>query len=475
MKPKKLCYLLMDAILLAAMAVFATSCSSTKQGGDLTVEQANDRKTVKLTKDEKLKWWRDAHFGMMITWGAYSEAGGYWKGKYEGGYSEWLKFRGISNAEYDALIKSFNPVDFDAEEWVKIAKNAGMKYMVIMAKHHDGFAMYDSAVTDYDIVDMTDFGRDPIGELVEACHKAGLKFGVYYSVDRDWHHPDAACDDKYKQCNKWDYPENASGGMDRWHNSYFANFAVEQVRELVTQYPLDILWFDGIDLKTEEEVALLESIIYTARPNCLINSRITGFVPPPGGDYLSTSDNGVPDKYQPGGWENPGTFGFSYGYSVHDKFKSPRQVLHMLIEIVSKGGNYLLNVGPDGQGRIIPKAQDILKEMGAWLDRYGTSIYGADGLAMVPPDNILFTAKPHQLFVHVLDWNDQQVKIEKMDKVLGVYLDRVHQVYMLADDQKRPLEFQVTDGTLTINLSSCPFNKSQRNKYAEVIVVSDGK
>ncbi len=166
--------------------------------------------------------------------------------------------------------------------------------------------------------------------------------------------------------------------------------------------------------------------------------------------------------------------GFSYGYSVHDTFKSPRRVLHMLIEIVSKGGNYLLNVGPDGQGRIIPQAHDILKEMGSWLDVYGTSIYGADGLPILPPDNILFTAKPHRLFVHVLDWNDQQVKIEEMDKILGAYLDTVHEVYMLADDQKRPLEFQVTNGTLTINLSTCPFSKSQRNKYAEVIVVSDG-
>jgi len=474
MKSRKLCHLIMGVILIAAIAVFMTSCSSAKQGGNLTAEQVSEGKTVKLTKDEKLKWWLDAHFGMMITWGAYSEAGGYWKGEYKGGYSEWLKFRGIPNEEYDELIKSFNPVDFDAEEWVKIAKNAGMKYMVIMAKHHDGFAMYDSPITDYDIVDMTDFGRDPVGELVEACHKAGLKFGVYYSVDRDWHHPDAACDDKYKQCNKWDYPENASGGMDRWRNSYFANFAVEQVRELVTQYPLDIVWFDGIDLKTDEEVALLESIIYTARPNCLINSRITGFVHPPGGDYLSTGDNGVPDTYKSGGWENPGTLGFSYGYSVHDTFKSLRRVLHMLIEIVSKGGNYLLNVGPDGQGRIIPQAHDIFKEMGSWLDVYGTSIYGADGLPITPPDNILFTAKPHRLFVHVLDWNDQQVKIEEMDKILGAYLDTVHEVYMLADDQKRPLEFQVTNGTLTINLSTCPFSKSQRNKYAEVIVVSDG-
>jgi alpha-L-fucosidase len=474
MKSRKSFYLIMDAILVAAIAVFVASCSSAKQGGNLTAEQANEGKTVKLTKEEKLKWWLDARFGMMITWGAYSEAGGYWKGKYEGGYSEWLKFRGISNEEYDALIKSFNPVDFDAEEWVKIAKNAGMKYMVIMAKHHDGFAMYDSPVSDYDIVDMTDFGRDPIGELVEACHKAGLKFGVYYSVDRDWHHPDAACDDKYKQCNKWDYPENASGGMDRWHNSYFAKFAVEQVRELVNQYPLDIVWFDGIDLKTAEEVALLESIIYTARPNCLINSRITGFVPPPGGDYLSTGDNEIPDTYKPGGWENPGTLGFSYGYSVHDTFQSPKQVLHKLIEIVSKGGNYLLNVGPDGKGRIIPQARDILKEIGSWLDVYGTSIYGADGLAIVPPDNVLFTAKPHRLFVHILDWNDQQVKIEETDKILESYLDTVHKVYMLADNQKRPLEFHLTDGTLTINLSSCPFSKSQRNKYAEVIVVSDG-
>jgi len=459
---------------VAALVVFATSYTAAGDRDSLTVKRVDEANAVRPAQEEKLQWWLDARFGMMVHWGAYSVAGGYWKGKYQGGYSEWLRFRGIPNSEYDALIRSFNPVDFDAEEWVRIAKDAGMKYMVITAKHHDGFAMYDSSITDYDIVDMTDFGRDPVGELVQACHQAGLKFGVYYSVDRDWRHPDAACDDRYKQCNCWDYPDNKSGGMDRWHKSYFARFAVEQVRELVTKYPLDIVWFDGIDLKTDEEVALLVSIIRTARPACLINSRITGFRRP-GGDYLSAGDNGVPDAYRPGGWECPGTLGFSYGYSVHDDFKSPEAVVHRLIEIVSKGGNYLLNVGPDGRGRIIPQAQTILTELGSWLDVYGASIYGADGLAVVPPDDVLFTVKPHRLYVHVLNWHDQPVTIEAVDKIVGAYLDVVTKVYMLADDQKRRLAFELTDGGLTIDLSTCPFDSARRNPYAEVVVVSDEK
>ncbi len=427
-----------------------------------------------VTKEDRLEWWLDARFGMMITWGAYAQAGGYWKGVYEGGYSEWIKFRGIPNIEYDSLIRAFNPVDFDAEKWVQIAKDAGMKYMVMMAKHHDGFAMYKSLVSDYNIVDMTQFGRDPVGELAEACQKAGIKFGIYYSVDRDWHHPDAACDEHYKQCNFWDYPENKSGRMESWHNSYFKNYAVKQVTELVTKYPIDIVWFDGIGLKTQEEVALLDSIIHTNRPNCLINSRISNFVGSYNGDYGSKGDNETPGGYQAGGWENPGTLGFSYGYSERDSFMSPQDAIHNLIEIVSKGGNYLLNVGPNGKGIIIPEAVDILKEMGSWLDEYGTSIYGADGLPLDPPENIRMTIKPGKLFVHVLNWTGQEVNIPGMDKIVGQHLDKVKTVYMLADPKKRPLKYQLNNGTLSIDLSSCLIKKSRLNAYAEVIVISDG-
>lgn len=440
-------------------------------GLELNAQKPNVKQ---VTKEERLEWWLDARFGMMIHWGAYAQAGGFWKGKYEGGYSEWLRFRQIPGNEYDSLIMAFNPVDFDAEKWVAIARDAGMKYIVFTAKHHDGFAMYDSPVSKYDIVDMTKFGRDPVGELARACQKAGLKFGVYYSVDRDWHHHDAACDTRYKQCNFWDYPENKAGGMERWHNSYFPNYAVKQVTELVTQYPIDIVWFDGIGLKTRAEVALLDSIIHTNRPYCLINSRISSFVGSNNGDYNSKGDNETPNGYQAGGWENPGTLGFSYGYSARDKFMSPKKAVHNLIEIVSKGGNYLLNVGPDGTGVIIPEAVDILQEIGTWLTKYGTSIYGADGLPIKPQDSVLFTIKPHQLFVHVLDWNDQKIIIKEMDQIVGKYLNKVKNVYMLADGKKRPLDFQFVNGILTIDTSTCPIPSEERNKYAEVIVVSDG-
>jgi alpha-L-fucosidase len=430
---------------------------------------------TKVTKEERRKWWLDARFGMMITWGAYSQTGGYWKGKYEAGYSEWLKFdRKIPNVEYDSLVRAFNPVDFNAAEWVKVIKNAGMKYIVIMAKHHDGFALYNSAVSSYDIIDMTKFGRDPLRELADACQKAGIKFGVYYSVDRDWHHPDAACDDKYKQCNYWDYPENKSGGINRWHDKYFPDYALKQVTELVTQYPVDIFWFDGIGIKTRAEVALLDSVIHAHRPYCLINSRISNFVGSTDGDYSSETDNGTPNGYKAGGWENPGTLGFSYAYSVHDTLMSPKQAIKNLIEIVSKGGNYLLNVGPDGKGVIIPEAVSILNEIGTWLSKYGTSIYGADGIPVIPPDSTLLTIKPHQLFIHVLNWNGQKVSIKGMDQIAGEKLYKVKKVYMLADSRKLPLDFKLADGTLTINLSSCPIPKGQINKYAEVIVVSDG-
>jgi len=432
-------------------------------------------KSTMVTREERRQWFLDARFGMMITWGAYSQTGGYWKGVYKDNYAEWLKFdHRIPNVEYDSLVRAFNPVDFDADEWVRIAKNAGMKYIVLMAKHHDGFALYNSAISDYDIIDMTRFGRDPVGELAAACQKEGIKFGVYYSVDRDWHHPDASCDDKYRQCNFWDFPNNKSGGLDRWHNNYFRNYAVKQVTELVTQYPVDIVWFDGIGMKTRAEVALLDSIIHTNRPYCLINSRISNFIGSTDGDYGSKGDNETPNGYQAGGWENPGTLGFSYAWSAHDSLMSPKQAIRNLIEIVSKGGNYLLNVGPNGKGVIIPEAVNILNEMGSWLKKYGTSIYGADGLPVSPPDNVLLTIKPHLLFVHALSWKDQKLIIKEMDQIIGNRLVKVKKVYLLADDKKRPLDFQIANGTLTIDLSTCPISKSQVNKYAEVIVVSDG-
>ena len=153
---------------------------------------------------------------------------------------------------------------------------------------------------------------------------------------------------------------------------------------------------------------------------------------------------------------------------------SPKEAIHNLIEIVSKGGNYLLNVGPDGTGVIIPEAVDILREMGTWLDRYGESIYGADGLPMIPPENVLLTVKPHRLFVHVLDWNNQNVQIGNLDLIVGKWLDKVKKVYLLGDPEKKPLNYQLADGVLTIDLSSCRIPKTELNKHAEVLVVSDG-
>lgn len=458
--------MLIKSILMLMMFLVSLFAGNPEANSQVTT-------TRKITKDERLAWWLDARFGMMITWGAYSQAGGYWKGVYEDGYSEWLKFRQIPNVEYDSMVREFNPVEFNATRWIEIAKNAGMKYIVMMAKHHDGFALYDSKVSTYDIMDMTRFGRDPLAELAAACQKAGIRFGVYYSVDRDWHHPDAACDDHYKQCNFWDYPNNKSGGMDRWHNNYFPNYAAKQVEELVTKYPVDIVWFDGIGMKTRAEIAILDSIIHTNRPNCLINSRISNFVGSTDGDYGSKGDNETPGGYQAGGWENPGTLGFSYGYSVKDSFMSAKQAVHNLIDIVSKGGNYLLNVGPDGSGIIIPPAVDILEKMGTWLNIYGSSIYGADGLSVNPPENIRFTVKPHQLFVHVLDKSVQQVKINITDQNIGKKLKNVRQVYMLADLKKQPLKYQFSGGILTIDMNSSPIADTLKNPYAEVIVIED--
>ncbi len=380
------------------------------------------------TAEERIKWWRDAHFGMFIHWGLYSIPAGEWKGEKGGGYSEWLMHKKkIPVKEYEQLAKQFNPVKFNADEWVRLAKRAGMKYIVTTAKHHDGFAMYHSKVNPYNIVDATPFKRDQIKELAEACRKGGIKFGCYYSVDRDWHHPDAFCANQ-GEGNTWDYPDDSKKDF----NKYLREKALPQVREVLTRYgPLAIIWFDGVGTKTAEQNEEIIAMVRELQPYCLINSRLGDWKTFKWGDYRSMDDNRVADKLLPYGWENPGTINKTYGYSKNDqKWKSTKTLIRMLVDIVSKGGNYLLNVGPTAEGVIPQPSVERLRAMGKWLDKNGESIYGTSGSPIGKLPWGRCTAKPGKLYLHVFDWPaDGKLKVPGLKQ-------RVKRAYLLDKKSK---------------------------------------
>ncbi len=335
---------------------------------------------AEITREQRIEWWREARFGMFIHWGLYAIPGGTWKGKVrDSGYSEWIMFaEKIPAREYEQLAAEFNPVKFDAEEWTAIAKNAGMKYMVLTAKHHDGFSMFDSEHTTYDIADATPFKRDITRELADACRDGGIRFGCYYSVDRDWFRPQGP-GNRYQQTNTWDYPDSTPADFDR----YFAEFAKPQVEEILRKYQPDVLWFDGIDMKSDAQALDLYQTIRRLRPECVINSRIKGCVPPktmppPLCDYLSSGDNEILKGNIGFEWENPGSMNTSYGYNPNDhKWHSAAEIVTKLVQIVSKGGNYLLNVGPTPEGTIPQPCIDRLAEVGRWMDHNGGAIYGS--------------------------------------------------------------------------------------------------
>lgn len=333
------------------------------------------------TREQRLAWFSEAKFGMMISWGLYAIPAGVWKGKsHPDNYAEWIMFdEKIPVAEYLKLAAEFNPVKFDAAAWAALAKKAGMRYVIPLAKHHDGFSLYKSALTDFDMVDATPFKRDVIGELAQAFRAAGLKFGCYYSVDRDWHRPTGQ-GNNYKQTNTWDFPASTRADFD----AYFRDFAKPQVEELLVKYRPDVLWFDGIGFKSDSQLEDLVRTIRTLQPGCLINSRIKTFVPYPDPyrycDYISMGDNEIADRAPGYEWENPGTLNSTYGYSqVDNRWIDSKEIVFRLVDIVSKGGNYLLNVGPTAEGLIPQPSIDRLLEVGAWLEVNGEAIYGTSG------------------------------------------------------------------------------------------------
>ena len=361
-----------------------------------------------LESEQRMEWFREAKFGLFIHWGPYSMLEGEWNGRNVevGRNAEWImKFLKIPVKEYRELSKEMNPVKFDAREWVRLAKETGMKYLVITAKHHDGFAMYKSDVSPYNIVDWTPFKRDPLKELAEACAEEGIIFGVYYSHREDWNHPGG-------YGNNWEY--NNDWGENLYNPEKFDNYLNElakpQLRELLTNYgPVGMVWFDR-GLYTKEQAADFVKLVRELQPTALINSRIGHYNQENQGDFQEMADKGIP----PGGlddyFQTPQTLNQTWGYSKYDTlWKSPETVIQQLVAVVSRGGSFLLNIGPKGNGEIPDATIKVFREVGKWVNRNAESIYGTSANPFGELEWGYATVKGSKLYLFVRDWPQNKV------------------------------------------------------------------
>jgi len=396
---------------------------------------------------DKMDWWKEAKFGLFIHWGVYSVPAGVYDGKDVVGYGgEWIMNDAkISKATYQKYAKQFDPVKYDPEGWVKMAKDAGMKYLVITAKHHDGFALFKTKASKWNVVDATPFGKDLIKPLAEACHKQGIRLGLYYSQAQDWNNVGgAACR------GHWD--EAQYGSMDK----YLDNVAVPQVKELLSNYgQVDILWWDtSCDMTKERAEKFLP--ILAKYPNLITNNRLGGGF---NGD-TETPEQIVPATGFPGRyWETCMTMNDTWGYKSKDNnWKSPTVIIQTLIDIVSKGGNYLLNVGPTSEGLIPEPSIERLAEVGKWMKINGEAIYGTTASPFSSLTWGRCTQKGNKLYLHIFDWpQDGKISIPLQNKIIRAYL--------FADPQ-RVLAVERTKTENTISL-----NGSATDKIASVVVV----
>jgi len=389
----------------------------------LTVWGDAKTNSISDTQDKKMEWWRDARFGMFIHWGVYAVPAGVYHGEEQKhGGAEWIMNRmKIPVTEYQAYAKEFNPVKFNADEWVKMAKDAGMKYIIITAKHHDGFAMFKSTASKWNIVDATPYGKDVLKELAGACKKEGIKLGFYYSQAQDWNNPGGAASrkpaiegwknpdsvriDTYTKANNghWDALQTTASMSD-----YIDKVAVPQVNELLTNYgDVAVLWWDTPTNMTDEFAEKFQPIL-KSHPNIITNDRLKR--PNFPGDF-KTPEQKIPTLSELDGkdWETCMTMNGTWGYRTSDhKWKSSQILIRNLIDITSKGGNYLLNVGPKADGEFPKESIDRLKEIGNWMKVNHEAIYGTFASPLKPFDWGRCTTKDLKgnsiLYLSVFNW-----------------------------------------------------------------------
>jgi alpha-L-fucosidase len=435
-------------ILIISVIVSAQSCRQTAQKDYLheTAEQ----------KEARMKWWHDARFGMFIHWGVYSVPAGEFQGKVYPGLGEWLMNDAhIPVKEYEKFARQFNPVKFEAAQWVRIAKDAGVKYIVITSKHHDGFAMWDSKVSDYDIVDFAPYGKDVLKMLADECAKQGVTFCFYHSI-MDWHHPDAD-----------------STNWVRYREGYLK----PQLKELLTGYgKLGILWFDGEWIKewTEDQGRDLYNYVRNLQPDILINNRVgkgrqgmqgmnkdTSYV----GDF-GTPEQEILSTSSSMAWESCMTMNDSWGFKTSDNnWKTAETLVKNLVDIVSKGGNFLLNIGPTSEGLIPEPSIERLGEIGDWLKINGEAIYGAGELKNYKEgDSLRYTKSANGKFIYamLMQWPEKEITIKQIKPAEGSVIS------ILGMDKALQWKYNESDG-LTIEL---PAEDEVPSKYVRVLKIN---
>jgi alpha-L-fucosidase len=468
------------ALLLSAHLTYAQTPAASPAPAPHPIPSVQDTETA-AQKDARMAWWREARFGMFIHWGLYSLPAGTWDGKQIPSLGEWIMNNAsIPVADYKALATQFNPTGFSAHDIVALAKSAGMRYIVITAKHHDGFAMFDSKANPFNIVAATPFHRDPLRELAEECRKQGLKLGFYYSQDQDWTAPGASAifhQGHDPVTHHWDKAQD--GDFD----TYLHTKAIPQIKELLTNYgdfPA-VVWFDTptanmTPARAAEIVALLNQ-----HPNLIWNNRL-------GGGYkgdTETPEQTIPAQGFPGrDWESCMTINDTWGFKSYDlNFKSTGTLLHNLIDIASKGGNYLLNIGPDSHGIVPPPEADRLRAMGAWLAVNGEAIYGTQPTLFgpeagafsatekdrngkpkfIPAWDWRSTTRPDKVYLEIFTWPSGVFHLDKMPR-------KVTRAYLLADSAHKPLKLTQTGDALDVQLPAQPLDP-----IATVVVLETSK
>ncbi|WP_372846735.1 alpha-L-fucosidase [Pontiella sp.] len=353
--------------------------------------------TVKLRAENAARGqlFDEGNYAMFIHWGLYSQLGNKVDGKTYYGIGEWImnpRMAGIPVEEYKNLAKTFNPKKFDAKAIAKLAKDAGMKYIIITSKHHEGFAMYHSKACDFNVVDATPWAKDPMHELAEACRAEGLGFGFYYSHNQDWTFPGG---------NRG--PTTDEKGNPATFDDYFVKKCLPQVEEITSNYgPIEIVWFDTPGNMPKKYVQQLVDVVRKNQPNALVSGRAGHGL----GDYQSLGDMEVPHKNVDGMWESVDTTNDSWAYAWYDEYwKTPKEILRRLIACVGRGGTYMLNIGPRGDGSVPERAARSLEESGAWIRRYPQVVYAADAS---PWEHALpwgdVTVKGNRLYLSVFEW-----------------------------------------------------------------------
>jgi alpha-L-fucosidase len=454
-------------VLVCAAAVIAAGQSSSVQK-----QRASSGPSAREQKERRLRWWREARFGMFTHWGLYAIPAGEYRGQRSARIGEWImEWANIPRAEYEKFAPQFNPVKFDAAEWVRIAKDAGMKYIVITSKHHDGLSLYDSRVSQYDIVDATPYRKDLMKALATETKRQGLKFCFYYSI-MDWHHPSQYVDAPGKDPTAGHrQTKMRPGGKEE-----YLKYMKEQLRELVATYDPAVLWFDGewVDWWTEPDGKDLYQFVRQLKPEIIINNRVgkgrKGMEGMNKDDQEYAGDFGTPEqRIPPTGlpgvdWESCMTMNDTWGFKFYDQnWKSTETIVRNLIDIASKGGNYLLNVGPTAEGLIPQPSARRLAEVGQWMKADGEAIYGTTASPF--PTQLAFgraTSKPGRLYLHVFDWPAEgSLRVPAWGKT-------VRKAYLLVSP-KAALKFTQSGEAVTIQV---PANAPDR--IATVIVLETG-